>query len=141
MEPFLEFKEKLIDYHRRGYASGFEKGSIEERTHPEMSLGTAKSIISIAVGYPNKLPDAPKSKRRRGLLPASWGVDYHTLLNRRLDKLEAYIRTLDPSVECRSMVDTGVLSDREGMRSGLGYIGRNGFVINPSLGPTPISAK
>jgi epoxyqueuosine reductase len=33
------------------------------------------------------------------------------------------------------MVDTGVLSDREvARRSGLGYIGKNGFVINPELG-------
>lgn len=66
---------------------------------------------------------------------ASWGVDYHTLLNRRLAILEDYIKSLDPSIECRSMVDTGVLSDREvARRSGLGYIGKNGFVINPELG-------
>ncbi|MCC4721406.1 tRNA epoxyqueuosine(34) reductase QueG [Salinicoccus sp. RF5] len=137
-EPFAEFREKLIDYHRRGYASGFEKGSVDERTDPRLSLGSARSIISIAVGYPNRLPDAPKSRKgeRRGTFArASWGVDYHTLLNRRLASLEEYIKTLDPSIECRSMVDTGVLSDREvARRSGLGYIGKNGFVINPELG-------
>ena len=137
-EPFLEFKEKLIDYHNRGYASGFEKGSVGERTEPRRSLGSAKSIISIAVGYPNRLPDAPKSRKgeRRGLFArASWGMDYHTLLNNRLEKLEEYIKSLDPDVETRSMVDTGVLSDREvARRSGLGYIGKNGFMINPKLG-------
>ncbi len=137
-EPFLEFKEKLIDYHKRGFASGFEKGTVEERTEPDRTLTSAASIISIAVGYPNKLPGAPKSKRgeRRGIFArASWGVDYHTLLNARLEKLEQYIKMLDPSVETKSMVDTGVLSDREvARRSGLGYIGKNGFMINPNLG-------
>ena len=33
------------------------------------------------------------------------------------------------------MVDTGVLSDRAvAERAGLGFVGRNGFVINPKLG-------
>lgn len=137
-DPFLEFKERLIDYHEKGYASGFETGTIEERTDPKKSMSNAESIISIAVGYPNKLPDAPKSRpgERRGLFArASWGVDYHTLLRKRLEKLEAYIHSLDHTIECRSMVDTGVLSDREvARRSGLGFIGKNGFVINPNLG-------
>lgn len=137
-EPFLEFKEKLIDYHKRGYASGFEKGSVEERTEPDRSLETAASIISIAVGYPNKLPDAPKSRKgeRRGIFArASWGMDYHTLLNERLDNLEAFIKSMDSGIETKNMVDTGVLSDREvARRSGLGYIGKNGFMINPNLG-------
>lgn len=137
-EPFLEFKEKLIDYHKRGYASGFEKGSVEERTEPERSLESASSIISIAVGYPNRLPDAPKSRKgeRRGIFArASWGMDYHTLLNDRLEKLGAFIKSHDSDVEMKNMVDTGVLSDREvARRSGLGYIGKNGFMINPNVG-------
>ncbi|MHC0552060.1 tRNA epoxyqueuosine(34) reductase QueG [Salinicoccus sp. CNSTN-B1] len=137
-EPFVEYREKLIDYHEKGFESGFEKGSIEERTNPDRTLRSGRSIISIAVGYPNRLPNAPKSKKgeRRGMFArASWGMDYHTLLNSRLEKLEAYIKSIDASIECNSMVDTGVLSDREvARRSGLGFIGKNGFVINPTLG-------
>ena len=137
-EPFTEFKAKLIDYYKNGYESGFETGTIEERTNPKASLPNAESIISIAVGYPNKLRNAPKSKQgeRRGIFArASWGMDYHTLLRSRLEKLEAFINELDPSVDCKSMVDTGVLSDREvARRSGLGFTGKNGFIINPKLG-------
>lgn len=137
-EPFYEFREKLVDYYKKNYESGFEKGTIDERSIPKMSLPSAQSIISIAVGYPNKLKGAPKSKRgeRRGIFArASWGVDYHVLLRRRLDKLQKFIEAHIPDVECMSMVDTGVLSDREvALRSGLGYIGKNGFLINPNLG-------
>ncbi len=137
-EPFTEFKAKLIDYYKNGYESGFETGTIEERTNPKASLPNAESIISIAVGYPNKLRNAPKSKQgeRRGIFArASWGMDYHTLLRSRLEKLETFINELDPSVDCKSMVDTGVLSDREvARRSGLGFTGKNGFIINPKLG-------
>ncbi|HJE19870.1 MAG TPA: tRNA epoxyqueuosine(34) reductase QueG [Aliicoccus persicus] len=137
-EPFSDFKLKLIDHYKQGRQSGFETGSIEERTEPKRSLPSAKSIISIAVGYPNKLPNAPKSKpgERRGMFArASWGMDYHKLLHARLEKLENFIKSRLPEVEMKSMVDTGVLSDREvARRSGLGFMGKNCFVINPDLG-------
>ena len=129
-DPFHEFRDKLISYYENNYESGFEKGTIEERVDPKISLPSAKSIIAIAVGYPNRLPkDAPKSRKgeRRGIFArASWGVDYHQLLRKRLDKLEAFIKERVDGAEMMSMVDTGVLSDREvALRSGLGFIGKN----------------
>ena len=64
---------------------------------------------------------------------ASWGQDYH-LLCKRLDKLADFIQSKVPDVELKSMVDTGVLSDRAvAERAGLGFAGRNGFIINPDL--------
>ena len=54
---------------------------------------------------------------------------------KRLDKLSEFIQSKVPDVEIKSMVDTGVLSDRAvAERAGLGFVGRNGFVINPKLG-------
>lgn len=57
-DPFDELKKKLEDYHANGYASGFEESDISLRTEPKLSLPTARSIIAIAVGYPNKLKGA-----------------------------------------------------------------------------------
>ncbi|MGW7889908.1 tRNA epoxyqueuosine(34) reductase QueG [Staphylococcus xylosus] len=137
-DPFDEMKQKLVDYHAKGYASGFEESDIELRTEPTLTLPTARSIIAIAVGYPNKLKGAPKSTRgdRRGTFArASWGQDYHSIMRKRLDKLADYLRYRVEGVEIQSMVDTGALSDRAvAERAGLGYVGRNGFVINPELG-------
>lgn len=137
-DPFDEMKQKLVDYHVKGYASGFEESDIALRTEPKLTLPTARSIIAIAVGYPNKLKGAPKSTRgdRRGMFArASWGQDYHSIMRKRLDKLADYLRDRVDGVEIQSMVDTGALSDRAvAERAGLGYVGRNGFVINPELG-------
>lgn len=137
-DPFDEMKQKLVDYHAKGYASGFEESDIALRTEPKLTLPTARSIIAIAVGYPNKLKGAPKSTRgdRRGMFArASWGQDYHSIMRKRLDKLADYLRDRVDGVEIQSMVDTGALSDRAvAERAGLGYVGRNGFVINPELG-------
>ncbi|WP_281191269.1 tRNA epoxyqueuosine(34) reductase QueG [Staphylococcus schleiferi] len=137
-DPFDELKQKLVDYHAKGYASGFEESDIALRTEPKLSLPTAKSIIAISVGYPNKLINAPKSVRgdRRGMFArASWGQDYHAIMRKRLDKLAAFIEAKVPDAEMMSMVDTGVLSDRAvAERAGLGFVGRNSFVIHPDLG-------
>lgn len=137
-DPFDELKQKLEDYHSKGYASGFEENDIELRTVPKLTLPSARSIIAIAVGYPNKLKDAPKSVRgdRRGLFArASWGQDYHTIMRNRLDKLSLFLQEKVPDVEVKSMVDTGVLSDRSvAERAGLGFSGKNGFIINEDLG-------
>lgn len=55
-------------------------------------------------------------------------------MRKRLDMLAAFIESKVPDVEIKSMVDTGVLSDRAvAERAGLGFVGRNGFVINPKL--------
>ena len=90
------------------------------------------------MGYPNKLKGAPKSVKgdRRGMFArASWGQDYHSIMRKRLDKLADFIKEKVPDVEIQSMVDTGVLSDRAvAERAGLGFTGRNGFVISPELG-------
>ncbi len=137
-DPFDELKKKLEDYHSKGYASGFEESDIELRTVPKLSLPSARSIIAIAVGYPNKLKGAPKSVRgdRRGMFArASWGQDYHTIMRKRLDKLSLFLKEKVPDVEIKSMVDTGVLSDRSvAERAGLGFAGKNGFIINEELG-------
>ncbi|HEG7312006.1 TPA: tRNA epoxyqueuosine(34) reductase QueG [Staphylococcus aureus] len=98
-DPFDELKQKLEAYHANGYASGFEESDITLRTEPKLSLPTARSIIAIAVGYPNKLKGAPKSVRgdRRGLFArASWGQDYHTIMRKRLDMLAAFIESKVP---------------------------------------------
>ncbi|ULG71470.1 tRNA epoxyqueuosine(34) reductase QueG [Macrococcus brunensis] len=137
-EPFEELRPKLEAYYSKGYASGFEESDIELRIDPRKSMASAETIIAIAVGYPNKLPDAPKSMRgeRRGMFArSSWGMDYHTLLRKRLQLLEAFIKSRVPEAACLSMVDTGVLSDRAvAERAGLGYAAKNGFILNKELG-------
>ena len=108
-------KQKLEAYHANGYASGFEESDIALRTEPKLSLPTARSIIAIAVGYPNKLKGAPKSVRgdRRGLFARASGSRLSYTMRKRLDMLAAFIESKVPDVEIKSMVDTGVLSDRQ----------------------------
>lgn len=135
---FGELKDRLIRQQELGYQSGFEPPDIEKRTTPTMLLPEAKSIISIAIAYPSKMENPPRSTKedRRGTFArASWGVDYHVALRERLEKLEAFILEKVPDARLKSMTDTGELSDRAvAERAGIGWSGKNCAIITPEFG-------
>ncbi|MCJ0932337.1 tRNA epoxyqueuosine(34) reductase QueG [Virgibacillus halodenitrificans] len=137
-DVFSELKERLKRQQTLGYQSGFEKGSVDERTEPTRLLPEAQSIISIALAYPSRMKDAPKSTKeeRRGIFArASWGIDYHVVMREKLDKLADFLKEKVPDVSNRVMVDTGELSDRAvAERAGIGFSGKNTAIITPEFG-------
>ncbi|BAB04739.1 tRNA epoxyqueuosine(34) reductase QueG [Halalkalibacterium halodurans] len=137
-DPFLTLKERLQTQQALGYQSGFEEPDIDKRVYPEKILPKARSIISIALAYPSKMKNPPKSKKgeRRGVFcRASWGKDYHDILRDRLKKLEDFLLERVPDMKVLSMVDTGALSDRAvAERAGIGWSGKNCGVITPEFG-------
>lgn len=137
-DVFGELKNRLRMQQESGYQSGFEKGSIEERTEPKRLLPEAQTIISVALAYPSRMKDAPRGVKgdRRGIFArASWGIDYHIVLRDRLAKLSAFIQENVPDAVLKSMVDTGELSDRAvAERAGIGFSGKNTSIITPEFG-------
>ena len=120
-----------------GRTTGFEHKNIEERIYPKLSLESAKTIISIAVAYPHKLPQQPqKTEFKRGkITPNSWGLDYHYVLQDKLKRLAKGIEKLTENFEYKGMVDTGALVDTAvAKRAGIGFIGKNGLVISKEYG-------
>jgi epoxyqueuosine reductase len=136
--PYHELKNRLRRQQELGYQSGFEESDIELRTEPLKLLDNAESIISIALAYPSRMQDAPQGKKgeRRGIFcRASWGIDYHTAVRERLQKLEAWLVERVPEVKVQSMVDTGELVDRAvAERAGIGWSGKNCSIITPEFG-------
>ena len=64
-DVFTSLKQRLIDHERLNYSSGFEKGTVEERTEPRRLFPEAQSIISIAIAYPSKIKIGRASCRER----------------------------------------------------------------------------
>jgi epoxyqueuosine reductase len=137
-DPFLTMKERLLEQRRLQYESGFEEPDIDKRVYPELNMEEPRSIISIAVAYPSKMPNPPKSEpgAYRGILSRSaWGKDYHIVLRDRLQKVEDWLRERVPDVRVMSMVDTGALVDRAvAERAGIGWSGKNCSIITPEFG-------
>lgn len=137
-EPFNELMERLLIHREEGRESGFEEPDLDKRVTPEAHLPGARSILSVAVAYPSKLPSPPKSEpgAYRGILSRSaWGRDYHHVLRDRLERLAAFIRERVPDARIEIMVDTGALSDRAvAERAGIGWSGKNCAIITPEFG-------
>lgn len=137
-EPFHRLRDRLIRHRKKGYESGFEEKNLEKRTDPGLSLKNAKTLIAIALAYPSKLTNPPRSKKGayRGIFcRASWGKDYHHVLRQKLQALETYIKELVPEAQTLSMVDTGALSDRAvAERAGIGWSGKNTCIITEEFG-------
>ncbi|WP_026565891.1 tRNA epoxyqueuosine(34) reductase QueG [Bacillus sp. UNC41MFS5] len=137
-DMFTDLKNRLIRQQALNYQSGFEEPDIEKRVTPSLLLEEPRSIISIAIAYPSKMNHRVESKKgeRRGIFSrASWGLDYHHVLNDRLKKLEDFLTKKVPEARLKSMVDTGELSDRAvAERAGIGWSGKNCAIITPEYG-------
>ena len=137
---FEYLRDNLTRLKEMGYLSGFEHGNIDERLNPSLIFDSPKSIISIALAYPNRILEPgeirPDGKIRGKFSAASWGVDYHVILKDKMAQLIERIKMhAGESLTFKPMVDTGELIDTAvAQRAGLGFIGKNGLLITPEYG-------
>ena len=101
------------------------------RTDPAARYPWAKSVISILVPYSPDRPPAPAAALSNHVARYALGDDYHDVLDRILRRFEETLA----GVKTWRYVDTGPLSDRSyAAQSGLGWIGKNGMLINEEHG-------
>lgn len=108
--------------------------ALKRRSDPLRILPECQSILTVAINY---LPeDQEYTKNTPRIAAYAQGDDYHDVLIERLEQLAAFIGTqAGGSVPHRVYTDTGPLLEREfAQRSGLGWIGKNTCLINPSHG-------
>lgn len=135
---FQTLEKRLTFAAEHDLLTGFEHPVIKERVDPSVIFEEPRSIIAIALAYPNQTDNNLRSKRGewRGVFArASWGVDYHTILREKLALIEAFIKEKVPTARFKSMVDTGELSDvAVAERAGIGWRGKNTLLITPEFG-------
>lgn len=137
---FEHLRAGLVKQKADGHTTGFEHQNLDERLNPSLIFDDPKTLISIALAYPAKLKGrAPRTGLKRGQFArASWGEDYHFILDDHLAALINAIKNLlpeDNDIRFKPMVDTGELIDvAVAQRAGVGFIGKNGLLITPEFG-------
>jgi epoxyqueuosine reductase len=102
---------------------------VEERLDPRRVLAGAKTVVALAIAY-----HRPKAERS-AVARYARGRDYHYAHRDRMRELRRRLLALDPALETYACVDTGVALEKVwAERAGLGWIGKNGCLINPTLG-------
>jgi epoxyqueuosine reductase len=107
------------------------------RDDPRNLLPSAKSIICVGKLYETPHPHTTQfTNEERGWISRyAWGDDYHDVLRRGLERLDARLRELHPEMESRICVDTAPLLERTYARlAGLGWIAKNTCLINQQQG-------
>ncbi len=112
--------------------------SLDERRDVGHTLATARSVISVAVLYNT---DQPYSTQETGtgrvwVARYAWGDDYHAVVRTRIRQLLQWLADQSgPGLEAFTCVDDGPVQERVyAEAAGLGWIGKNTCLINPSLG-------
>lgn len=113
--------------------SGFEP-SPEHRCSPQGALNGAKTVISVAVPY--RIKNRKTSGTPRGFITnMAWEYDYHDVVKEKLAEVQEALLQAHPDGQFLIAVDTGPINDRmTAYGSGLGWIGRNQFIIDDRIG-------
>lgn len=134
----LKIEDYLKEHQNKGHATGWEGADTAQRVRPDVHLENARTIIVIAINYnkPEKVIDPINQNLRGRIAKASWGMDYHNLLHKKLSLLDDFILdTIDSSAKNIAFVDTGPLVDREvAVQAGIGFYGYHCNVIHPVMG-------
>lgn len=112
----------------------FVDQDIKKRINPRALQQSARSVISLAVSYYTGNP-GPRPPLHGTLSRSAWGIDYHLVLNERMDRLIAGLKQHFGAQECSKGVDTSFLVDRAlAIEAGLGFPGSNCCVYVPPFG-------
>ena len=135
-EQVAQFKKWLakgsaarMDYLHRNF---------EKRTNPAKLLDSAESVICVALNYNRPADSEPKPDYPAGhiALYARY-EDYHSFIKTRLFQLADFIDSIaENKPRFKICVDSVPLAERAlAQRAGLGFIGKNHMLKNPTLGP------
>jgi epoxyqueuosine reductase len=94
----------------------------------------AKTVIAVALNYYTD-HQRPAGAEYAKIARYAWGRDYHKVLTKKLKQLTTWLTQEFEGVEARHYVDTGPIQDKFWAQSaGIGWIGKNGNVINRQYG-------
>ncbi len=150
-----EVSETTIDRYNERLSKGYFaemsylKRNCEKRFNPTLLEGGTQSLLLFLAPFgenkyivksPSKEQEENKSteiekKREAKISQYAMGQDYHKVIKDKLFYILKALREEDPSIKGRPFVDSAPLLERYwAARAGLGFIGKNNFLISPECG-------
>jgi len=111
---------------------GYMENHFDLRIDPARLVPGARSVITLLLNYfpeQKQRTDAPKVSKY------AYGNDYHDVIRTKLNELLFFLRQNIGEVTGRGFVDSAPVLERSwAQRSGVGWIGKNGNIINKTSG-------
>lgn len=128
--------EQWLREARHGSMSWMEN-HFDKRLDPTLLVPGALSVVSVVMSYhqPELFAAHAADDTQPRISKYALGEDYHTVLREKLYTLFAYLEEINGGVSGRVFVDSAPVMDKAwaGL-SGLGWLGKNGNLLNRQLG-------
>jgi epoxyqueuosine reductase len=110
----------------------YMENHFDMRIDPSKLVPGAKSVITLLKNY---YPETEQRKDAPKISKYAYGKDYHEVIREKLKELLVLIRTEVGEINGRGFVDSAPVLERSwAERSGLGWVGKNGNLINKQSG-------
>lgn len=125
---------RLEQWLKNGHQAGMQymERYFDLRVDPRKLVPGAKSVITLLLNYSpsyQQRPEAPK------IAKYAFGKDYHFVIRDKLNELLHFINEHIGAVNGRGFVDSAPVLERSwAVRSGLGWMGKNGNVLTKHSG-------
>ncbi len=135
-------KVQVLDDDARRLESWLSKGMhgkmqymenyFDMRIDPSKLVQGAKSVITLMMNY---FPASQQKNEAPKIAKYAYGNDYHEVIREKLKQLIALIKLEVGNINGRGFVDSAPVLERTwAQKSGLGWIGKNGNLINKQSG-------
>ena len=129
-EDAIRLEQWLKKGHQAGM--GYMEGNFDLRIDPRKLVPGAKSVITLLLNY---FPEATQQSQAPKIAKYAYGTDYHYVIKYKLNQLLDFIKTNIGDVDGRGFVDSAPVLERSwAVRSGLGWVGKNGNVLTRHSG-------
>ncbi len=125
---------KLERWLMKGYNGKMEymERNFDLRIDPTKLVPGAKSVITLLLNY---YPEQQQQKDAPKISKYAYGKDYHYVIREKLNELLFVMREEIGAIDGRGFVDSAPVLERSwAVRSGLGWVGKNGNLINKKMG-------
>jgi epoxyqueuosine reductase len=131
MEEEARRLEKWLNQGMHG-SMKYMENHFDLRVDPTKLVPGARSVITLLMNY---YPIEVQTAAAPRISKYAWGKDYHTVIREKLHLLLDKIQTEVGAVNGRGFVDSAPVLERSwAQRSGLGWVGKNGNLINKQSG-------
>ncbi len=118
----------------KGYNADMQymERNFDLRIDPSKLVPGAKTVITLLFNY---YPDIAQQQQAPKVAKYAYGTDYHFVIRDKLNELLAYIVDNIGAVDGRGFVDSAPVLERSwAVRSGLGWVGKNGNMLTRHSG-------
>ncbi len=126
--------KRLDNWLKNGFHGSMQymERHVEMRIDPRKLVPGAQSVITILYNY---YPKESHTEKKPRISKYALGVDYHTVIRKKLNEFLFNLRAKAGDINGRGFVDSAPVLERSwAVRSGLGWIGKNGNLIHKKQG-------